>query len=292
MQRTSRVFIASPRRPVELTSTLGSKMAPTAFLKKVSGREIPDNCISRRRGRRVCFKFSTAFTLIELLVVIVVILILAGLLLPALSRAKTSAKSAVCKSNLRQLGLVLNLYLSDFHQYPLSETRDPASLRSIESFEETLTPYLGVEYRRFNCPFDKIWPAGYCYNARGTERLPPSNGRTAQGLGLGGFNSLWGPGPFNGTPIPESRVRVPSNMLDFLDSIFDQGYSGFGWPGLPRSNHPDRRSYAAFCDGHVESSNNNRSRKEIGQLTFKPDEAHARRWNNDNEPHPETWPKN
>src|SRR6185436_19500342 len=56
------------------------------------------------------------FTLIELLVVIAVIGILAGLLLPALARAKGQARQAGCASNLRQLGLAIRMYVSDHHE--------------------------------------------------------------------------------------------------------------------------------------------------------------------------------
>ena len=51
-----------------------------------------------------------AFTLIELLVTISILLILAGLLLPALTRATAKAKSAVCKNNLRQLQIGWRAY--------------------------------------------------------------------------------------------------------------------------------------------------------------------------------------
>ncbi|MFZ9855028.1 MAG: type II secretion system protein, partial [Limisphaerales bacterium] len=68
----------------------------------------PPGVLRPERGSR-----GSAFTLIELLVVIAIIAILAGMLLPALGKAKSKAQGIQCMSNQRQLALAWTLYAGD-----------------------------------------------------------------------------------------------------------------------------------------------------------------------------------
>ena len=81
------------------------------------------NPVRRLRTRR-----GSGFTLIELLVVIAIIAILAGLLLPGLSRARASGRTAVCLSNLHQVGIAIHLYAQDHSGWmPFGPTAPPFS---------------------------------------------------------------------------------------------------------------------------------------------------------------------
>jgi prepilin-type N-terminal cleavage/methylation domain-containing protein/prepilin-type processing-associated H-X9-DG protein len=93
---------------------------------------------------------NKGFTLIEVLIVIFIIIILAGILLPVLSRARESARRTQCASNLRQIGLGLIMYSDENNgTYPINGATAMSDLNK-------LYPDYVSERKAFKCPSDNL----------------------------------------------------------------------------------------------------------------------------------------
>lgn len=98
------------------------------------------------------------FTLIELLIVIGVIAILAGLLMPALNKARGQANKIACRSNLRQIGLAIQNYTDDFKGvFPrVAVMKSIETDPEIPAIQEVLAQQIGGENSKvFRCPSDR-----------------------------------------------------------------------------------------------------------------------------------------
>ncbi len=133
---------------------------------------------------------TLAFTLIELLVVISLVAILAALLMAGLMHAREKADSAVCRSNLRQIIIGLQAYLSDANAYPpyfdfVSQPPPPAEPAFPYLFHQHLMPYVGASWPKYNRTVSGQAPQRTgVYVCPGYGRLP--------GLFVSGPGTPWG----------------------------------------------------------------------------------------------------
>lgn len=184
------------------------------------------------------------FTLVEILVVVAIIMILAAILLPVLSLVRERGRAAVCLSNLRQLGLAMQLYTEDSGKYPVStaDLQPPNPM----SYGWGLKLMSYVKDRAvYRCPSAPALDEPV-YVIDGNDRIPIQNdhaGFTSYAMNVNAYG------------LAPQSIRVPSQFILLLDSQTNTSLSETNG-NMPKfmleqiSRHAGMINFY-FADGHA-----------------------------------------
>lgn len=203
-----------------------------------------------------------AFTLIELLVVIAIIAILAAILFPVLAQAREAAKVSVDISNMKQLGLATEMYITDNDDvfYPRFSPVDVAVPRR-QSWKHIVQPYCKNAdifkdpinpLARFNdefaipgplnqgIPAEPKFPRGYFYY----QAFHKSGNWAGKGYSVSMVDQ------------PSSSILIGQNKDVFVDygpwmGYFWNGENGWRYPNWGGGIRDDRSMICIFVDGHA-----------------------------------------
>jgi prepilin-type N-terminal cleavage/methylation domain-containing protein len=223
--------------------------------------------LSRSHGAR-----RSAFTLIELLVVIAIIAILAGMLLPALGRAKARAQSIHCLSNLKQLTLAWTMYAGDYGDKLVPNILDntnawvggnidtmPDATNVWDIMNGKLYPF-NRSTEIYRCPTDTKVPSSLTAALKGKRRV-----RTYSMCGrMGGDDAETGWVLGGEYPMRKKMTDItfppPTLAMVFLEESYqtiDDGYFAtkppgtLSWQNSPTIRHANAAEFS-FADNHAE----------------------------------------
>jgi prepilin-type N-terminal cleavage/methylation domain-containing protein/prepilin-type processing-associated H-X9-DG protein len=212
-----------------------------------------------------------AFTLIELLVVIAIIAILAGLLLPALNRAKAQTRGIICVNNLKQWGYSMQMYAAENDDY-LPPEGTGTTLNRQTGWYVALPKQIGMgDY------FQMAWRTNPAAPLGKSIWICPSNTNRSNGNNLFHYcmnEHIDGTGASD-RPVRLSSVPRPTRVV----WLFDNGKrAARAQQNNVHTNLHSRGANFAFLDGHVRRFSNvdywdfkqNRGRTNNPSLVWKP----------------------